>query len=91
MAMRFGDEEMDRVFRNYFKPAAKLAGYDLYKLDDEPRAGLIDDRLRLDIRTSRFLIADLSHANKGAYWEAGYAEGLGRPVFILVNSRSSIA
>ncbi|MEQ1589515.1 MAG: hypothetical protein ABL902_04075 [Gallionella sp.] len=80
MAMKFGDEEMNNIFTNCFKPAAARAGYNLVKLDDEPRAGLIDDRLRLEIRTSRFLIADLSHANKGAYWEAGYAEGLGRPV-----------
>ena len=80
MAMRYGDTEMDHVFFECFKPAAKRAGYDLVKLDEKPRAGLIDDRLRLDIRTSRFLVADLSHANKGAYWEAGYAEGLGRPV-----------
>ncbi len=80
MAMQYGDAEMDRVFFDWFKPAAKRAGYDLVKLDEEPRAGLIDDRLRLDIRTSRFLIADLSRTNRGAYWEAGYAEGLGRPV-----------
>lgn len=80
MAMKFGDEELTNVFVNCFKSAAKRAGFELMKLDDEPRAGLIDDRLRLEIRTSRFLIADLSHANNGAYWEAGYAEGLGRPV-----------
>lgn len=80
MAMKFGIEEMDKVFKSCFKEAAKRAGYNLVKLDDEPRAGLIDDHLRLDIRTSRFLVADLSHANKGAYWEAGFAEGLGKPV-----------
>ena len=26
------------------------------------------------------LVADLSDDNAGAYWEAGYGEGLGRPV-----------
>jgi nucleoside 2-deoxyribosyltransferase len=36
--------------------------------------------LRVEIRTSRFLIADLTHGNQGAYWEAGFAEGLGKPV-----------
>lgn len=80
MAMRFGDAQLDAVFRDHFKPAVSQAGFELVRLDDEPRAGLIDDRLRLEIRTSRFMIADLSHANAGAYWEAGFAEGLGRPV-----------
>jgi hypothetical protein len=80
MAMKFGDSQLDAVFREHFKPAAQQAGFELMRLDDEPRAGLIDDRLRLEIRTSRFMVADLSHANAGAYWEAGFAEGLGRPV-----------
>lgn len=80
MAMRFGDDQMDRMFFDHFKPATLRAGFELMKLDEEPRAGLIDDRLRLEIRRSRFLVADLSHGNPGAYWEAGYAEGLGRPV-----------
>jgi hypothetical protein len=80
MAMKFGDAEMDSVFLNYLKPAASQAGFELLKLDERPKAGLIDDQIRLNIRNSRFLVADLSHANPGAYWEAGYAEGLGRPV-----------
>lgn len=80
MAMKFGEPELDAVFKDYFKLAVHQTGFNLQRLDDEPRAGLIDDRMRLEIRTSRFLIADLTHGNAGAYWEAGYAEGLGRPV-----------
>lgn len=80
MAMQFGDPKLDAVFKDHFKLAVKQTGFNLQRLDDEPRAGLIDDRMRLEIRTSRFLVADLTHGNAGAYWEAGYAEGLGRPV-----------
>lgn len=80
MAMKFGDPQLDMIFRDHFKPAVLQTGFDLMRLDEEPRAGLIDDRLRLEIRTSRFMVADLTHANNGAYWEAGFAEGLGRPV-----------
>ena len=35
------------------------------------------------IRDAAFVIADLSHDNLGAYWEAGYAEGLGKPVIYI--------
>ena len=80
MAMKFGDDDLNAVLEDVFKPNVKMAGFDLFKLDDEPRAGLIDDRLRVEIQSSAFLIADLTHANNGAYWEAGYAEGLGKPV-----------
>ena len=80
MAMKFGDADLNDVLEKVFKPSVKMAGFDLIKLDDEPRAGLIDDRLRVEIQSSDFLIADLTHGNNGAYWEAGYAEGLGKPV-----------
>ena len=80
MAMKFGDADLNHVLENVFKPSVKMAGFDLFKLDDVPQAGLIDDRLRVEIQSSDFLIADLTHANNGAYWEAGYAEGLGKPV-----------
>lgn len=80
MAMPFGNKLIERVFRDHFKPAVEKTGFKLYRLDEEPKAGSIDDRLRVDILTLRFLIADLTHGNHGAYWEAGFAEGLGKPV-----------
>ena len=80
MAMQFNDDQLNSVVRNHFFPAVKATGFDLKSLQDGQPAGLIDDRLRVEIRNSRFLIADLSHHNNGAYWEAGYAEGLGKPV-----------
>ncbi len=80
MAMKFGDPILEKVLSDVFKPAARMAGFDLFKLDDDPKAGLIDDRLRVEIQSSDFLVADLTHDNLGAYWEAGYAEGLGKPV-----------
>lgn len=80
MAMKFGDPTLNAMLHRVFKPAVKRAGFDLLKLDDMPKAGLIDDRMRVEIRASDFIIADLTHDNLGAYWEAGYAEGLGKPV-----------
>jgi hypothetical protein len=80
MAMPFNDERLDRIYDECFKLAAYQAGFDLFRVDDKPEAGLIDDKIRVDIRTSIFLISELTNGNHGAYWEAGYAEGLGKPV-----------
>ncbi|MDQ3774038.1 MAG: hypothetical protein M3461_06565 [Pseudomonadota bacterium] len=80
MAMKYGDPTLDFVVDKAFRPALRKTGFSLQRLDEAPKAGLIDDRLRVEIRTSRFLIADLTHENAGAYWEAGFAEGLGKPV-----------
>ncbi|MBF0166871.1 MAG: hypothetical protein HQL45_04495 [Alphaproteobacteria bacterium] len=82
MAMKFEDPLLDRVLEASFRPAVKATGFELRKLDDPEisRAGLIDDRLRVEIKKARFIISDLTHENRGSYWEAGYAEGLGKPV-----------
>src|SRR5208282_837592 len=80
MAMPFGNDELDSVFINCWKPAVEKAGFSLERLDDRPTAGSIDDRLRQTIRRSAFLICELTNANLGAYWESGFAEGIGLPV-----------
>lgn len=83
MAMQYGDRELDEMYESCFKPAVADAGLTLVRLDDETPAGIIDNRLRAEIRRSVMLLADLTHGNRGAYWEAGFAEGLGLPVLYL--------
>jgi hypothetical protein len=81
MAMKFGRPRSDAMFRDQFIQAVRATGFELQRLDTRPKAGLIDARMEVEIRTARFLIADLTHGNRGAYWEAGFAAGLGKPVF----------
>lgn len=86
MAMPFGNDLIDKLYRDYFKKAVEQTGFNLFRIDEEPKAGSIDDRLRVEIRTSKFLIAELTGGNHGAYWEAGFAEGLGKPVIYTCES-----
>jgi len=81
MAMAYGDALLDRIVADYFVPAVKATGFNLHRLNERPGAGLIDNRMRVAIRTARFLVCDLTHENRGAYWEAGFAEGLDRKVY----------
>ncbi len=84
MAMSFGSPDTLRAYTECFVPAVKDTGFDLRRLDHSPKAGLIDLRMRVEIRTCKFMIADLTDENRGAYWEAGFAEGLGGQFFIRV-------
>lgn len=86
MAMKFGDAGLDAFYSGHLKKAVQDTGFRLKRLDEGQPAGLIDDRLRVEIRQARFLIADLTHHNNGAYWEAGFAEGLGKPVIYMCRS-----
>ncbi len=80
MAMKFGDAPLDNAVATCFKPAALRTGFELRILTDQQAAGLIDDQIRAAILSARFIVADLSHGNNGAYWEAGFGEGRGIPV-----------
>jgi hypothetical protein len=86
MALKFGVGELDLLLRNVLKPAIKELGFDLVDMRDTARTGVIDNIMRERIRDCAFVVADLSHDNLGAYWEAGYAEGLGKPVLYLCES-----
>ena len=44
---------------------------------------MIDDKIKVEIRTSKFVIADLTDENRGTYWEAGFANGLGLEVIYI--------
>lgn len=84
LAMKFGDPVLDPFVEAVLKPAVRDGiGLDLVDLRQVSRAGVIDNILRTQIRDAAFVLVDLTHDNAGAYWEAGYAEGLGKPVIYL--------
>jgi nucleoside 2-deoxyribosyltransferase len=80
MALAFGKPDLDKVVSETFAPAVANTGFELRTLVQGQGAGLIDDQLRTALRNCRFVLADITHGNHGAYWEAGFAEGLGTPV-----------
>ena len=80
MAMKYGDPVLETYVAEVIRPAVEATGHKLEVLRDRPAAGLIDNYLRSRLRLCKFVVADLTHANNGAYWEAGFAEGLGKPV-----------
>lgn len=83
MAMEYKNSRLDEFYRVTLKPTLTEIGFDLRRLDEEPKAGIIDNHLRAEIKKAKLLIADLSTDNRGAYWEAGYAEGLGKEVIYI--------
>ncbi|MCK4978876.1 MAG: hypothetical protein KAS62_00700 [Candidatus Delongbacteria bacterium] len=81
MAMAYGNKVLKDIFENYLVGKFKDdLGLTLVRLIDKPKDGIIDNHLRVEIRKSCLLIADLTDDNYGAYWEAGYAEGLDKLV-----------
>lgn len=80
MAMKFGEDELNHVINECFRPAVQRAGFELRVMNEQQQAGLIDAQVRAALLGARFLIADLTHDSFNAYWEAGFADGRGLPV-----------
>ena len=84
IAMKFGDNRLDAFVQDVVKPTIRQQlSIDLVDLRDVAQAGVIDDIMRVKIREAKFVIADLTRDNNGAYLEAGYAEGLGKPIVYI--------
>lgn len=87
MAMDFKAADIREFFGEKLVPGVARTGFQLRTTEHAQKtAGLIDARMRVELHTSRFVVCDLTHNNRGAYWEAGFAEGIGRPVFYLCRS-----
>ncbi len=82
MAMGYGNPSVDRAFSE-FRTAISRLGVELRRLDTKPKSGLIDLRMRVDLRSAKFAVVDLTDENRGAYWEAGFAEGCGKKVYYV--------
>lgn len=69
--------------REAIKKGITEAGYIAILIDEVEHNGFITPELLKHIRDSKFVVVDLSHQNNGAYFEEGYAMGLGKPVIQL--------
>lgn len=80
VAMSFASE-FKPAWENAIEPALSRAGFKGYRVDIAPHIEKIDAKIMTEIKNSRFLVADVTRQRQGVYFEAGYAMGLGLPVF----------
>lgn len=81
VAMRFGSETLK--LREAIREGIFDAGYHAIFIDEVEHNGFITPELLSRINKSRFVVVDLTHRNNGAYFEEGYAMGLGKTVIQL--------
>jgi nucleoside 2-deoxyribosyltransferase len=80
VAMAFADE-LKAAWKDGIEPALSRAGYRPYRVDAKPHIDRIDAKIVSEIRNSRLVVADVTTQRPGVYFEAGFAIGLGLPVF----------
>jgi hypothetical protein len=93
---KYGDQEQQRIFREYderfetIEGVISEAGGIAIRIDKEHALEDLVGRIKKEIRGSQFVVADLTDERPSCYFEAGYAEALGKPV-IYVASKQSVA
>jgi len=88
VAMKFGDDTKN--LREAIKLGIRDAGYNPILIDEVEHNELITPELLSYIRNSKFVVVDLTHQNNGAYFEEGYAMGVGKPVIQLCKSGTKL-
>ncbi len=78
IAMSFNQHTLG--IREAFRKAISLSGYIPVIIDEKEHNNQIVPEILYEIRRSRFIVVDVSYPNFGAYYEAGYAQGLGKEV-----------
>ena len=81
VAMKFGEDTL--TLREAIRKGVDDAGYHAVFIDEVEHIDFITPELLKHIRDSKFVVVDLTHQNNGAYFEEGYAMGLGKPVIQL--------
>lgn len=92
---RYGSQSQQNIHREYDERfnviEDTLQEFDCtaIRIDKESPLGGLVERIKEEIRRARFVVADLTDERPSCYFEAGYAEALGRPV-IFTASRESV-
>lgn len=91
---KHGDQEQQRVFKEYdlrFEAMERVitdAGAVAIRIDKEHALEDLVGRIKKEIRNSQFVVADLTDERPSCYFEAGYAEALGKKVIYVASKQS---
>ena len=88
VAMEFSDRT--KCLREAIRKGIQDADYIAVFIDDVQHNDFITLELLKYIRDSKFVVVDLTHQNNGAYFEEGYAMGLGKPVIQLCKKNTTL-
>jgi hypothetical protein len=93
---KHGDQEQQRVYREYderfetIESVVAEAGGIAIRIDKEHPLEDLVARIKKEIRGCIFVVADLTDERPSCYFEAGYAEALGRPVIYVASKQSVV-
>lgn len=76
--------DTEQIFSDGIAPAVSALGYLPVRIDRKEHNNKICDEIIVEIKRSRFVVADFTGNRGGVYYEAGFAHGRGIPVIWTV-------
>ena len=68
---------------SFLKLIKDRTGYEIRCIDKKEHVNKICDEIIAEINASKAIVVDVTDGNQGAYFEAGYAKGIGIPVIYV--------
>ena len=90
VAMPFGLKDgidFNRVYREYIKPALEQAGFEVFRADEELRAGEIRKDMFQELLLADLVVVDLSIDNANVWYELGVRHGLRKRGVVQIGCR----
>ena len=92
VAMPFGQKEdskgniidFNSIYDTFIKPAVKAAGFDVFRADEEHRAGEIRKDMFMELLISDLVVVDLTIENSNVWYELGVRQALRARGVVLI-------
>ena len=78
--------KFDKRFKETFVPAIRTAGFEPYRVDEDPQADVLTTAIEEGIRSAAVCLADITTDNPNVWFELGYALATNRPVVMVCSN-----
>lgn len=82
VAMQFG-EPYDTLYKQVIEKVGKDAGFEVERIDEVNRPGIIFQDIQRGIEDSQVVIAEITAPNQNVFYEVGFAHALNKPTILL--------
>jgi len=76
-------EPFDTLYTEVIEPRGKEAGFDVIRIDDLKRPGIIFQDIQQELGKATAVVAEISAENSNVFYELGYAHALNKPTILL--------
>jgi len=73
----------DKLYRDVYAPAIEAAGYQPYRVDQDPSVSVPIESIETGIKSAVVCLADITEDNPNVWYELGFAFASGRPVVMI--------